>query len=55
LISPTLSSRANFQQFAQETVMAASDLFGPNSAERQAVREAWDEVGVTVVGARFAA
>jgi len=55
LISPTLSSQANFQQFAQETVMVASDLFGPNSVERQAVGEAWDEVGVTVAGARFAA
>jgi Zn-dependent metalloprotease len=55
LISPTLSAQANFQQFAQETIMAASDLFGFNSAEHQAVREAWDEVGVTVAGARFAA
>jgi Zn-dependent metalloprotease len=55
LISPTLSPQASFQQFAQETIMAASDLFGPSSAERQAVREAWDEVGVTVARARFAA
>jgi Zinc metalloprotease (elastase) len=53
LISPTLSPQARFQQFAQETIMAASDLFGSSSAERQAVREAWDEVGVTVAGARF--
>jgi Zn-dependent metalloprotease len=53
LISPTLSARANFQQFAQETLMAADDLFGPNSIEQQAVREAWDEVGVTFAGARF--
>ena len=55
LISPTLMPRANFMQFAQETVMAASDLFGPNSAEHEAVREAWDEVGVAVGRARFAA
>jgi Zn-dependent metalloprotease len=55
LISPTLSSQANFQQFAQETVLAASDLFGPTSAEPQAVREAWAAVGVSVAGARFAA
>jgi len=53
LISPTLSARASFQQFAQETLMAADDLFGPNSIEQQAVREAWDEVGVTFAGARF--
>jgi Zn-dependent metalloprotease len=50
LISPTLSPQASFQQFAQETIMAASDLFGSSSAERQAVREAWDEVGVTAAG-----
>jgi Zn-dependent metalloprotease len=55
LISPTLSSRATFRQFAQETIMAASDLFGPNSAELGAVREAWDEVGVAVARALFAA
>ena len=53
LISPTLSPQASFQQFAQETIMAASDLFGPSSAERQAVLEAWDEVGVTVARVRF--
>ena len=45
LISPTLSPRATFRQFARETIMAASDLFGPNSAEQQAVSDAWDEVG----------
>jgi Zn-dependent metalloprotease len=55
LISPDLTPRANFQQFALETIIAASDLFGPDSAEPQAVREAWAEVGVTVPTMRFAA
>ena len=55
LLSPTLSPFANFQQFARETIMVASDLFGPNSAEQQAVIEAWDEVGVTVASARLVA
>jgi Zn-dependent metalloprotease len=52
LISPTLSPYANFQQFARETIMAAIDLFGPNSTEHQAVHEAWAEVGVAVAGMR---
>jgi Zn-dependent metalloprotease len=55
LISPTLSARATFRQFARETIMAARDLFGPNSAEQQAVSEAWDEVGVMVARAWLAA
>jgi Zn-dependent metalloprotease len=55
LISPTLSPRATFRQFARETIMAASDLFGHNSAEQQAVREAWEEVGVMVASAWLAA
>jgi Zn-dependent metalloprotease len=55
LISPTLSARATFRQFARETIMAARDLFGPNSAEQQAVSDAWEEVGVTVASAWLAA
>jgi Zn-dependent metalloprotease len=55
LISPTLSPRATFRQFARETIMAASDLFGLNSAERQAVSDAWEEVGVMVASAWLAA
>jgi Zn-dependent metalloprotease len=55
LISPTLSPRATFRQFARETMMAATDLFGPNSAEQQAVSEAWEEVGVMVARAWLAA
>jgi Zn-dependent metalloprotease len=55
LISPTLSPFANFRRFAHETILAAIDLFGLNSAEHQAVREAWAEVGVAVARARFAA
>jgi Zn-dependent metalloprotease len=54
LISPTLSSYASFQQFAQETVTAAIDLFGSNSDEDRAVREAWAGVGVTVARMRAA-
>jgi Zn-dependent metalloprotease len=55
LISPTLSSRATFRQFARETIMVASDLFGSNSAEQQAVSDAWDQVGVIVTPAWLAA
>jgi Zn-dependent metalloprotease len=55
LISPTLSPRATFRQFARETIMAAIDLFGPNSAEQQAVSNAWDQVGVIVTPAWLAA
>ena len=54
LISPTLSPRATFRQFARETIMAASDLFGPNSAEQQAAK-AMHEAGVTVARAGLAA
>jgi Zn-dependent metalloprotease len=55
LTSPTLSPFARFQQFAQETITAAIDLFGLNSAEHQAVNEAWAEVGVTAARLRRAA
>jgi len=48
LTSPTLTPFARFQQFAQETIMSAIDLYGSNSTEHQAVREAWAEVGITV-------
>jgi Zn-dependent metalloprotease len=54
LISPTVSPYASFQQFAQETITAAIDLFGLNSDEHQAVREAWAEVGITVASMRAA-
>jgi Zn-dependent metalloprotease len=57
LVSPNLKPLAQFQQFAQETIAAAIDLFGFNSTEHQAVREAWAEVGIAAPGfrARWAA
>jgi Zn-dependent metalloprotease len=39
---------ANFQSFAYLTGIKADQLYGRDSAESQAVRGAWDEVGVTL-------
>ena len=44
------TSTTDFQGFAQTTVDTAGRLFGANSAEQQAVRQAWAEVGITVAG-----
>ena len=37
-----------FRSFARLTLTNAARLFGDGSAEQQAVREAWQEVGVAV-------
>jgi Zn-dependent metalloprotease len=48
MTSPSLSSRARFLDFAALTVEVAGDLYGANSAEENAVWEAWSEVGLDV-------
>jgi Zn-dependent metalloprotease len=37
-----------FQEFADTTFTIAGRLFGPNSAAQQAVRAAWEEVGLRI-------
>jgi Zn-dependent metalloprotease len=48
MTSPSLRSRARFLHFAALTVEIAGDLYGANSAEENAVWEAWSEVGLNV-------
>ena len=48
MTSPSLRSRARFIGFARLTVKVAGDLYGANSAEENAVWEAWSEVGLNV-------
>jgi len=52
LLSPALRPFAQFSSFATLTVVTARQLFGSSSPEAQAVEDAWDQVGVTVSGAR---
>jgi Zn-dependent metalloprotease len=44
-----LRPTTGFRRFARLTVENAGKLFGAGSPEQQAVREAWEEVGITVV------
>jgi Zn-dependent metalloprotease len=46
LTSRQLSRNAQFADFAHLTVRVAGRIFGPNSLERHAVRDAWAEVRV---------
>jgi Zn-dependent metalloprotease len=46
LLTPALRPFAQFSAFAGLTVHTAQSLFGSSSMEAQAVRDAWDEVGV---------
>jgi Zn-dependent metalloprotease len=48
LINPRLRPFTQFAGFARLTVLVAGQLFGSSSLEVQAVRGAWDEVGVRV-------
>jgi len=48
LLSPALTPFAQFSQFAQVTVQSAQVLYGAESSEAEAVRDAWNEVGVRV-------
>jgi len=50
-----LSPSADFQAAADATVSVAGALFGQESTEQKAVREAWTTVGVTPSTARLAA
>jgi Zn-dependent metalloprotease len=42
----------DFQQFADTTYLQASQFYGEQSAEQQAVVSAWREVGIRISGAR---
>ncbi|HEV7859227.1 MAG TPA: M4 family metallopeptidase [Pyrinomonadaceae bacterium] len=48
LCSPMLKSKAQFKDFARLTVRIAGRLYGANSTEQSAVRDAWNQVGVRV-------
>ena len=48
LHDPALQQNSDFQSFAQLTANNADQLFGQGSAEGQAVRAAWNEVGITL-------
>jgi Zn-dependent metalloprotease len=41
-----LRSKSNFNSAAKATITVAGQLFGQNSTEQQAVRDAWEQVGV---------
>ncbi|HWS84068.1 MAG TPA: M4 family metallopeptidase [Ktedonobacteraceae bacterium] len=49
LHSPGLQPNADFQSFAQLTALTADQLYGQGSVEGQAVREAWDQVGISLM------
>ncbi|MPZ59730.1 MAG: peptidase M4 family protein [Propionibacteriales bacterium] len=51
LTDPRLEADADFARFAELTLQVAEQLFGPDSTEARAVRDAWSGVGVEVVGA----
>jgi len=44
-----LQPNSDFQSFAQLTALTADQLYGQGSREGQAVREAWNEVGITLL------
>jgi Zn-dependent metalloprotease len=43
-----LQPDSNFQDAANKTFQVAGELYGKGSAEQEAVREGWSEVGITV-------
>lgn len=49
-LTDKLQERSTFQQACDLTYEAASELFGANSLEQQAVKKGWGEVGITVGG-----
>jgi len=55
LRDPRLQPYADFQLFAQLTALNADQLYGQGSAEGQAVREAWNEVGIALLSVTVAA
>jgi Zn-dependent metalloprotease len=48
LRDPRLQPNTRFRAFASLTVDVAGTLYGTGSSERQAVRDAWDQVGIAV-------
>lgn len=42
----TLHPNVDFQAFAHTTIMTAAQIYGAGSSEEQAVKDAWDQVGV---------
>jgi Zn-dependent metalloprotease len=46
ICDPTLRPNASFRTFASRTISHAATLFGANSPEQKAVRDAWVEVGI---------
>jgi Zn-dependent metalloprotease len=51
LLDTRMPTRIGFRGFAALTIQNAGRLYGRNSEERNAVREAWSQVGVAVPGA----
>lgn len=54
-LNGSLSPSADFQTMANATTTIAGSLFGANSAEKQAVVEAWNTVGIPPTASQFAA
>ena len=54
-LTGALNPNADFQTMANATVTVAGSLFGQNSAEQRAVRDAWNTVGVPPTVSQFAA
>jgi len=54
-LNGSLNPSADFQAMANATVTVAGSLFGQNSTEQQAVRDAWNTVGVAPTGSQFSA
>ena len=49
-LSSGLPTDCSFEIFASHTVQVADNLFGQDSSEQKAVRDAWAAVGVDVIG-----
>lgn len=54
-LNGSLNPSADFQTMANATVTVAGSLFGQNSAEQQAVENAWNTVGVPPTVSQFTA
>lgn len=54
-LTGALNPSADFQAMAGATVTVAGSLFGQNSMEQKAVRDAWNTVGVAPTVSQFAA
>jgi Zn-dependent metalloprotease len=54
LNDPTLKANASFSAFASLTVLNAGHLYGSSSAETDAVRQAWRQVGINTAAHKTA-